>query len=55
MIWMEPTLYQAKSRVSSGQRRYAPHFSSSNIHEDRLDLTLLMKNGVPENWTQAQT
>ena len=55
MIRMEPILYQAKSSVSSGQRRHAPHFSSSNIHENRLDLTLLKKNGFPENWTQAQT
>lgn len=23
--------------------------------QNRLDLTLLKKNGFPENWTQAQT
>lgn len=54
MILMEPILYQVKSMISSGQRQHVPHFSSSNIHENRLDLTLFMKNGFPENWTQAQ-
>lgn len=54
MILMEPILDQEKSMISSGQRQHVPHFSSSDSHENRLDLTLFMKNGFPENWTQAQ-
>lgn len=54
MILMEPILDQEKSMISSGQRQRVPHFSSSDSHENRLDLTLFMKNGFPENWTQAQ-
>lgn len=54
MILMEPILDQVKSMISPGQRQHVPHCSSSNIHENRLDLTLFMKNGFPENWTQAQ-